>query len=130
MNETPDDIRRLIEQYLALSDSQENQRRLRYWEPMVVGTLEWHRPPRLHSFREEGLAPIQATFDHPFFLSIFDTDLAQVYQDPTAYLRFDLQKKIWAFQNVPDDIPLDRVIRVCFRSPLEASFFGVPYHFF
>jgi len=130
MTKTPDDILGLIDEYLTLSESEENQRRLGNWEPIIVGTLEWHRPPRLGSFREEGLAPIQTTLQHPYFLEIFQSNLAEFYQEPTAYLRFELQKRIWAFRHVPDDIPLDRVIRVCFRSPFEASFFGVPYHFF
>jgi hypothetical protein len=129
MTQTPDDIQRLLAEYLRLADSQENQRRLGYWEPTVVGTLEWHRPPRLHSFRQEQLVPVQAVVDHPFLLSIFPQDLCQVYQDPVAYLRFDLQKKIWAFQNLQDDIPLDHIIRISFRSPFESSLFGVPYHF-
>jgi hypothetical protein len=130
MRQAADDVQRLTDKYLMLAESQENQRRLRCWESTMAGTLDWHRPPRLHAFREERLVPIQVVMEHPYLLSIFPQDLRQVYQDSAAYFRFYLQKKIWSFENVHDDIPLDGHIRICFRSPFESSLFGVPYHLY
>lgn len=127
--QVPDDIRRLLEEYLTLSESEENQRRLRCWEPEVVARDQWHGRPRLGSFREEGAAPIQVTIQYPFYKSVFGPfSLAEVHQDPVTYLRFNLRRMIWVFRQVQDDIPLDRVMFVYVCSPFEPSFFGVPVH--
>lgn len=130
MVQIPDDVLRLKDEYLTLSDSDENQRRLRCWEPEVCARDQWHGRPRLHSFREQALVPLEVTIQHPFFLTMFGQNLADVYQDPVAYLRFHLQRMIWVFRYVPDDIPLDRVLPIYLSSPFEPSLLGVAYHFF
>lgn len=125
-----DDVRRLMEEYLTLSESQENQRRLRCWEWEVCARDQWHGRPRLGAFRREGAVPITVDLQHTFWLQLFSQDLAQCYQDPIAYLRFHLQKRIAAFRCLPDDTPLDRVIPIYLGTPFESSLFGVPVHFF
>jgi hypothetical protein len=130
MTVVPDDIRQLLDEYLTLSQSEENQRRLSLWEPEVVARDQWHGRPRLGSFRQDGTVPVEVIIQYPFFLPLFQMNLAEVYQDPAAYLRFFLQRTIWVFRNVPDDVPLDRVIPIYLSTPFEPSMFGVPYQWF
>jgi hypothetical protein len=125
-----DNVRRLMEKYLVLSESQENQRRLRCWELEVCARDQWHGRPRGDGFRCEGLVPITVDLQNTFWLQLFPQDLAQCYQDPVAYLRFHLQKRVAAFHRLPDDTPLDRIVPIYLGTPFESSLFGVPVHFF
>ena len=129
MEQGLDDVRRLMEEYLALSESQENQRRLRCWEFEVCARDQWHGRPRADAFRREGAVPITVDLQNTFWLQLFPQDLAQCYQDPVVYLRFHLQKRIAAFRHLPDDTPLDRIIPIYLSTPFESSLFGVPVHF-
>ena len=130
MPKAPDDIRALIDDYLCLSESAENQRRLAMWERELAARDQWHGRPRLGSLRRDGVVPVEVIIQYPFFLPLFRMDLAEVYQNPVAYLRFHLQRLNWVFQNVPDDVPLDGVVPIYLSTPFEPSLFGVPLQWF
>lgn len=124
------DVHCLTDEYLSLSESQENQRRLAHWEPEICARDQWHGRPRADGFRREGDVPITVDLQNMFWLQLFPQDMAQCYQDPAAYLRSHLQKRIAAFRLLPDDTPLDRIIPIYLGTPFESSLFGVPVHFF
>jgi len=123
-------VRRLIDEYLALSESQENQRRMKCWELEVCARDQWHGRPRVGAFQREGAVPITVDLQNTFWQQLFLEDLVQCYQDPVAYLRFHLEKRIAAFRYLADDTPLDRIIPIYLGTPFESSLFGVPVHFF
>ena len=123
-------IRRLMDEYLELSESPDNQRRLGLWEPEVCARDQWHGRPRADAFRMEGVVPITVDVQNTFWLKLYPQDLAEVYHTPEAYLRFHLQKRIEAFRRLPDDTPLDRVIPIYLCTPFETSFFGMPPRFY
>jgi hypothetical protein len=127
---TPDDIRRLLDEYLSLYESEENRRRLRYWEIDRLGGAQWHPRPRRELFRREGLCPITADLQNSFWLQLLPQDLGDCYRDPLVFLRFQLQKRIAAFRQVRDDTPLDRILPIYLISAFEASLFGMPVHYF
>lgn len=130
MATVPDDIQRLKDEYRALSQSDENRRRLSLWEPEVVARDQWHGRPRLGALRGQGTVPVEVIIQYPFFLPLLGMNLAEVYQDPAAYLRFHLQRMLWVFRHVPDDVPLDGVMPIYLSTPFEPSLFGVPFHWF
>jgi hypothetical protein len=126
----PEDIRQLKDEYLSLSQSEENRRRLCLWEREVVARDQWHGRPRLGALGQDGVVPVEVIIQFPFFLPIFEVDLAATYQEPKAYLRFHLQRMIWMFRNVPDDVPLDGVMPIYLSTPFEPSLLGVPFRWF
>jgi hypothetical protein len=130
MVKATDDLQRLLDEYLMLSESPENRRRLTCWELEECARDQWHGRPRANAFRDEGALPITVDLQNTFWLHLFPQDLAAVYSEPEAYLRFHLQKRIAGFKLLQDDTPLDRVIPVYLSTPFETSLFGVPVEYF
>ncbi len=86
-------VRRLMDEYLALSETPENKRRLSCWEREVCARDQWHGRPRAESFRREGAMPLTVDLQNTFWLQLFPQDISLCYHDPAAYLRFHLQKR-------------------------------------
>lgn len=125
-----DDVKRLLAEYLELSTSAENSRRLRCWELESCARDQWHGRPRLGAFRYERAAPITIDLQQPFWLQLHPCDLSETYRDPLAYLRFYLSKRVSSFKLIPDDTPLDGVIQIYMGTAFESNLYGVPVHFF
>jgi len=124
------DIDVLIDKYLTLSESPENRRRLALWEPEFCARDQWHGRPIAGEFRRRGTVPLTVDFQNPFWLQLFPTNLVATYDEPAAYLRFYLQRRIYAFEHIPDDTPLDGAVQIYLGTPFESSIFGVPVHYF
>jgi hypothetical protein len=92
-----DDIRELMDDYLSLSQSDENRRRLCLWEREVVARDQWHGRPPIGSLSGVGSVPLEIVIQYPFFRPLFEMDLAEVYQDPAAYVRFHLRRMACRF---------------------------------
>lgn len=130
MPKPADDVKRLLAEYLELSVSAENQRRLSCWELEYCARDQWHGRPRLGAFRRERAVPITIDLQNPFWFQLHPFDLSETYRDPLAYLRFYLSKRVTSFKLIPDDTPLDGVIQVYMGTVFECNFYGVPAHFF
>ncbi len=130
MKKILDDIRRLIDEYLRLNDSQENRRRLACWEPEVCARDQWHGRAREGAFENEGSIPITIDIQHPLWLKIFPQDLSQTFRDPAGYLRFYLQKRVTQFKEFQDDTPLEPIIPIWLHTPFEMSLFKLPLHYY
>ena len=129
-NKLPDDIKHLVDEYLTLNDSHENQRRLACWEPEVCARDQWHGRAIEGAFEKEGLVPITIDIQNPLWLQFFPQDLSHTYTDPAAYLRFYLQKRVAQFKAFQDDTPLEPIIPIWLHTPFEMSLFGMPYHYY
>jgi hypothetical protein len=130
MEKIADEIKRLKEEYLTLSESGENKRRLSCWEPEVCARDQWHGRARLEAFRKEGAVPITVDLQNPLWLKLFPQDLTVTYTNPDAYLRFYLQKRVEQFKRFRDDTPLEPLIPIWLHTPFEMSLFGVPVHYY
>lgn len=129
MDNFKDDIRFLADEYLALNDSEENRRRLACWEPEVCARDQWHGRAVEGAFKRDGLVPITIDIQNPLWLKRFPQDLSHTFQDPAAYLRFYLQKRITQFKEFRDDTPLEPIVPIWLHTPFEMSLFGMPYHY-
>ena len=123
-------VRRLMHDYLTLSETPENTRRLTCWEREVCARDQWHGRPRPESFRREGAVPLTVDLQNTFWRELFSQDLSEIYRDPVAYLRFHLQKRIEQFRRLADDTPLDRIIPIYMSTAFETSLFGMPPQLF
>jgi hypothetical protein len=123
-------VRRLMDEYLTLSETPENKRRLSCWEREVCARDQWHGRPRAEAFRREGAIPLTVDLQNTFWLQLFPQDMSECYHDPVAYLRFHLQKRIEQFRRLPDDTPLDGIVPIYMSTAFETSLFGMPPQFF
>ncbi len=125
-----DEIKILMDEYMELQASAENNRRLACWEAEVCARDQWHGRARREAFRNEGAVPITVDLQHPLWLQRFPQDLARTFTEPELYLRFYLQKRIDQFRQFRDDTPLEPLIPIWLHTPFEMSLFGMPVHYF
>jgi hypothetical protein len=130
MDRIEEEIRVLADEYLALNDGAENRRRLSCWEPEVCARDQWHGRAKAGAFGRDGLVPVTVDLQNPLWLTRFPQDLGHTFQDPAAYLRFYLQKRITQFKELPDDTPLEPIVPIWLHTPFEMSLFGMPYHYY
>lgn len=124
------EINSLIDEYLELYETEENQRRLSRWEPEICARDQWHGRARENAFRSEGSVPITIDIQNPLWIQRFPQNLSHTFKDPHAYLRFYLQKRIESFRLFRDDTPLELIIPIWMHTPFEMSLFGMQTLYF
>ena len=114
-----DEIRALMDEYVALADGPRNQRLLKEtWLRPNLAYLDCIGVPR------DGKIPIIA---HPM-LSMWarkmGISVAEMYLEPETYLRVWLSREIGRFTQIQDDRPLDKRIILVMGAGFESSLFG------
>lgn len=130
MDSLKEETQSLMDEYLTLVDSDENQRRLACWEPEICARDQWHGRAIEGAFKQEGLVPITIDIQHPLWLKFFPQNLAHTFTNPIAYLRFYLQKRVTQFKEFKDDTPLEPIVPIWLHTPFEMSLFNMPYHYY
>jgi hypothetical protein len=119
-------IPRLLDQYCAAVESQENRSRLRLWAgpPFHIKTVKFRGQARPLS-ETGGKVPVQTDlYSTGFWGRVYGFSLAQFYTDPTTYLYYYLTTRLRLFEEIPDDSPLLPIVPVWIRLGVEASIFG------
>ena len=98
-------------------DSDENRRRLALWDD--AGN------PRPGAEK----IPVTVSPEIQFWAHVHDISLVDFYRVPEVYVYGQLRTKVFAFDNFPDDRPIDRTIWMWLGTPFEGSFFGIPFDF-
>lgn len=123
-----DELKKTLEKYIELVDSEENQRREQFWQPEPVYCRDkFRRIPR--PWRETGYAPVVADPGPTMWAKIFNFNLREYYTDPEVYLLNYLKIMIAQFE-LNDDTTLHKVLPFWPGVTFEAALFGMEtiYH--
>lgn len=127
---TRDRIQRLIDRFVELCHSPENEHRRQYWLLEDCARDQWHGTPVPGRFREKGAIPFTIDVQYPVWQSLWPMyDLEEVFTEPKVFLDFQLARKIAQFQWLPEDTYLDNDIFVYLGTVFEPSLFGVSVHY-
>ncbi|NPV53890.1 MAG: hypothetical protein HPY71_10250 [Firmicutes bacterium] len=117
-----DKIKDLMERVNYLVESDENKRRLEKWESVagLPNIFTRHLP-------KKGLStvPFIADLDREMWGQVMGIEIERIYQDPYAYVEFELSKKIFAFENFKDDNPITKYITMWFGVGFVESLLGI-----
>ena len=124
-------LERLINRYVALQQSTENQRRQKLWLVENCTRDQWHGTPLPDRFRQEGIIPFTVDLQYPAWQRLWPFyNLEDVFTIPRTFLDFQLSRRIAQFQWLPDDTYLDNSIFLCLGAPFEATLFGMDLRYF
>lgn len=117
-----DELKRTLDRYLELCDSEENKRRQGLWVPEpVVCRDKFRRVPRPN--RETGTVPVVADPGPSMWAKIFNFNMKDYYTKPKVYLLNYLKMMIAQFE-LGDDTNIDRVLPFWPGISFEASLLG------
>ena len=119
-------IPKLIEKYIALFESKENQRRLSLWDRIdesIRGETQWHGMPSPNIQPTDSM-PVTAECLEKIWEDSLGLDLEKYYTDPKYFLEYYLKTKIKKFNEFPDDTLLTMNISVAFGVTHEAGMLG------
>lgn len=126
------EIGKLLDEYGALCDSAENERRLGLWlrpEQGIRGETQWHGIPAFDVTADRP-APVTAECLEKMWVAVLGMDIRRFYTDPEYFLEYYLRFKILKFRRLRDDTPLTRQIPVCFGVTHEAGILGQKIFFY
>lgn len=130
MNNT-DRIKRLLDEYLALMQSEENQRRKRKWERLDrIGRDQIRIVPKMDGSWRSGNIPITVDFQPSFWAEYFQFSLKDFYLDAPTFVENFLKIRIERFRLIQDDTFLDDTIPMWGSTVFEGSWLGQGAHFF
>lgn len=125
-----DTIARLLDEILTLYVSEENQRRLGFWDltyPAVRGEIQWHGIPAGNAARGEKM-PITVEEMNAIWGKILGFEFVSYYEKPEVHLEYLLKMKIEKFKQLPDDTPIDLNVPLWLGIPYEAAILGQKFH--
>lgn len=115
------DIKPLLEKYLQIVNSKENQDNKKYWanadEPYLIE--RW----RGISARREN-TPFTMAMDISGYAKVLDISCQDYYSNPEEQLYYQLLYAIWEFENLNCRRYFENTVFVSFGSIFEASMFG------
>jgi uroporphyrinogen-III decarboxylase len=121
------DIEALVNRYLEIVHSPENQARKKLWEnPYHWNRDMWRGVPLP---RQDG-APFTIAPDNSLWTHILGFSLKDYYHDPEIFLEMQLRKQIFSFENFDDDTFYTDELFIWFGVITELSTFGVPLEWF
>jgi len=113
-----DEISRMVELVEDKIDSSENKRRQELWE--ATSYALYGRP------RAGGKIPITVTPEIQMWARLHRISLVGFYQIPELWVYGQLKAKLFAFDEFPDDRPLDRDLWMWLGTAFESSLVGRP----
>jgi hypothetical protein len=120
------EIKMLIEKYLEIVNSKQNQENKKYWEnadePYLVE--RW----RGRSLRRER-TPFTMAMDISGYSKVLGIDCLKYYGEPEAQLHEQLRYALWEFENLKCHRYFENTVFISFGSILEASFFGAKINY-
>ena len=124
-------LERLIDRFVELRHSAENERRRALWLAEACARDQWHGTPLPGRFRDEGAIPFTVDLQYPIWQRLWPFyDLQEVFTSPSVFLDFQLARKIAQFQWLPDDTYLDDHIFIYLGAPFESTLFGMDVRYF
>ncbi len=123
------EIPRLIEQYVRLVDSKKNRDRARFWQdPRGWNRDMWRGIP---VERPAGTpAAFTVALDNSLWSHVLGYSLIDYYSDPHVFLKQQLRKAIYSFENFDDDTLYTNELYIWFGVITELSILGVPIEWF
>jgi hypothetical protein len=123
-----EEIKRLIDEYKRLEQSQENLRRRSMWKGIARSGRDQFRPtPKTDRSWKDGMIPITADIQNPTWSRIFKFDIRKFYFDAQTFLENYLKIMIFRFKNFQDDTFLTTDIPMWGSTALEGSLFGLKF---
>jgi hypothetical protein len=120
------EVKSLIEKYLEIVNSKQNQENKKYWEnadePYLVE--RW----RGRSLRRER-TPFTMAMDISGYSKVLGIDCLKYYGEPEAQLHEQLRYALWEFENLKCQRYFENTVFVSFGSIMEASFFGAKINY-
>lgn len=120
------EVKSLVEKYLEIVNSKQNQENKKYWEnadePYLVE--RW----RGRSLRREH-TPFTMAMDISGYSKVLGIDCLKYYGEPEAQLHEQLRYAIWEFENLKCQRYFENTVFVSFGSIMEASFFGAKINY-
>lgn len=123
-----DELKKVIDQYVNLVESDENKRRQQFWQPEPVWSRDKFR--RIATpIAETGYAPVVADPGPTIWAKVFNFNVKDYYTKPEAYI-LNYFKSMIALFEMNDDTTIDKVIPFWPGTSFESSLFGMEtvYH--
>lgn len=118
-----DDLKKVIERYVSLVESEENRRRQQFWQPEPVWSRDKFRRIA-RPIAETGYAPVVADPGATIWAKVFKFNVGQYYTEPEVYL-MNYFKSMFALFELGDDTTVDKVIPFWPGTSFESSLFGM-----
>jgi len=120
------DIKPLLEKYLEIVDSKQNQENKKYWENADEPYLaeRW----RGRSARKQN-TPFTMAMDIAGYSKVLDINCVDYYTKAEDQLYHQLQYAIWEFENLKCQRSFDKTVFISFGSTFMASMFGAKINY-
>ncbi len=117
-----DRIRKLADTVRVHHNSPRNRQKLALWvSPAGLPNAFTRWIPK----RGLPRPPFIADLDRELWVKVLGMDIEEVYRDPLAYLEFELRKKIHAFENLEDDLPILKSVTIWHGVGILQTLFGL-----
>ena len=119
-------IKDLIERYLEITESSENEANAQFWERVHGWNRDmWRGIPRAGDSVPFNIAPDNGLWSH-----ILNVDLRDYYTDPETYLETQLRLRIYHFEHFKDNTYFTKELFIWFGVVTELSYFNIPIEFY
>jgi len=113
-----DQVQRLCERIRERAAEPANRAREALWVRPFTGYIHLTGAPNSDK------PPFVADLQPPFFGKLFGFDLRDYYTNPDVFLLNWLKGRLWHYENVPDDVPLQKRVPIRLGVAFESSLFG------
>jgi len=115
-----EEIKDLIERYLEIVNSPENQKNRRYWQEVYNWNRDkWRGIPEV----KKGI-PFTIALNNSLWSQILNVDLRDYYNDPETFLETQLRMFIYHFNHFKDNTYFTNELFIWFGVITELTFFG------
>ncbi len=116
-------IKRLCDRVRILHESDENTRKRELWSSLAgLQNIFVRWIPK----KDLPVVPFVVDLDREMWIEVLGFNIEEVYTDPLKYLEFELKKKIFAFENFHDDLPITRTVTLWHGNGFIQSLYGQP----
>ncbi|MFA6507650.1 MAG: uroporphyrinogen decarboxylase family protein [Treponemataceae bacterium] len=123
------DILRLMDRYQEIVASSKNQKRKTLWkDPHNWNRDMWRGIPVERTIQSP--VPFTIALDNSLWSHVLDYSLKDYYSDPEFFLKQQLRKAIFSFENFDDDTVYTNEFYIWFGVITELSILGVPIEWF
>ncbi len=115
------DIKPLLEKYLEIVDSEQNQNNKKYWEnadePFLAERWRGRSAVKTNT-------PFTMAMDISGYSKVMDINCIDYYSKPEEQLYYQLKYAIWEFENLKCQRAFDKTVFISFGAAFMASTFG------
>lgn len=123
------EILRLMDAYQKIVASPKNEQRKRFWkDPREWNRDMWRGVPAPRT--KDSPVPITIALDNSLWSHVLGYSLLDYYSDPECFLKQQLRKAIFSFENFDDDTVYTNEFYIWFGVITELSVLGVPIEWF